>query len=206
MGTPHSAATVEECELVPLFSTLGLYELAGLYPWRDTPIGGAHLRTLDDEFRHTVDEREGGRLRLACFYAELLSRGLGGMAVPRSSAVPVGYHGVGIHAEQKDMTRLASPRENGFKRVFGELVRWVRGIEVVRLRNHWPGAESLLLATLKCLKDQSHLVSRVAGERLLRYGSRMALAPRLGPLVELLYAGGRKGNVVLITAYHNSNQ
>lgn len=130
MGTPHSAVPAHECELVSLFSALGLYALAGLHPPGNTPAGGAYLGALEDEFRSMVGEREkGGRLRVACFYAELPSRGIGWMAVPRGSAAPEGYHAVGVHADQKDMARFASPEENGFKRLFGELARWVRGVQ-----------------------------------------------------------------------------
>lgn len=130
MGTPHGAVAAEECELVPLFSALGLYALAGLRPPGDTPAGGAYLGALEDEFNSMVGERVKGRqLRAACFYAELPSPGMGWMVVPRGSAAPEGYYAVGVHADQKGMARFASPEENGFKRLFGELGRWVRGVE-----------------------------------------------------------------------------
>lgn len=131
MGTPHRAATVEECELVPLFSALGFYGIAGRCPPGNTPAGAAYLGALEDRFRSVVEEQEGKgeRLRVACFYAELPTRGLGWMAVPRGSAAPEGYLAVGIHTEQRDVARFATSGENGFKRLFGELARWVRGIE-----------------------------------------------------------------------------
>ena len=151
MGTPHSPATAEECKLVPLFSALRLYELAGLHPPGNKSACGAYLGSLEDEFKSIVDERKGEPLRVACFYDELPSRGLGWMAVPRSSAAPGGYLAVGIHAEQKDMARFASPEENGFKRLFGELARWVRGIEDSQPEKAMTGSDKLDHADSKML-------------------------------------------------------
>jgi len=61
---------------------------------------------------------------VTCFFEELPLVGVG-KVVSKESATLEGYNLISIHANHRDMVKFPSAEENGFKRLLGELVRWV---------------------------------------------------------------------------------
>ena len=61
---------------------------------------------------------------VTCFFEELPLVGVG-KVVSKESATLEGYNLISIHANHRDMVKFPSAEENGFKRLLGELARWV---------------------------------------------------------------------------------
>lgn len=71
------------------------------------------------------EQREGGRkLDVVCFYEELPLPVLKRRVVEPASATLEGYEEVSVHANHSDMVKFATREHDGFKTLFGTLVRW----------------------------------------------------------------------------------
>ena len=64
------------------------------------------------------------RLEVTCFFEEL-PLPVVGKVVSKESATFAGYNLISIHADHSNMVKFASLEDTGFKRVLGELNRWV---------------------------------------------------------------------------------
>lgn len=84
------------------------------------------LESIQVDFLAMIRElRESGRsLEVTCFFEELHLPYLG-KVVSKESATFEGYSSRSIHANHRDMTKFTSAEENGFRRLLGELNRWV---------------------------------------------------------------------------------
>jgi protein SERAC1 len=84
------------------------------------------LESIQIRFWAMIREvRESGRrLEITCFFEELPLRGVG-KVVYKESATLEGYNAISIHANHSDMVKFGSMEDNGFKRLLGELIRWI---------------------------------------------------------------------------------
>ena len=76
------------------------------------------------------------RLEVTCFFEELGMPTVG-RVVSKESATFAGYNPITIHANHSDMVRFATPDDNGFKRVVGELVRWEVSLGILPRTRMW---------------------------------------------------------------------
>jgi hypothetical protein len=67
---------------------------------------------------------QGGGPEVTCFF-EQLPMPVVGTIVSEKSASLEGYASSGILANHQDMVKFATAKEDGFKRLLGELTRWI---------------------------------------------------------------------------------
>lgn len=91
------------------------------------------LESIQSEFLAMVRGlREGRRsLEITCFFEEL-PLPVVGKVVTKDSATLEGYTPLSIHANHSDMVRFASSEDNGFRRLLGELQRWISQLDKER--------------------------------------------------------------------------
>ena len=84
------------------------------------------LKSIRLDFLAMVREmRESGRgLEVTCFFEQLALPGVGEV-VSKESVTFGGYKSRSVHANHRDMTKFTSMEENRFRRLLGELNRWV---------------------------------------------------------------------------------
>jgi len=70
--------------------------------------------------------------------SEELGMPMVGKVVSKESATFPGYNPRSIHANHSDMVRFATPDDNRFKRVVGELVRWESELRYSSTPRKWP--------------------------------------------------------------------
>lgn len=88
-----------------------------------------HLNELQKRFVNLLEKRkEGVAIEVTCFFEEL-PMPVVGTIVPEQSATIHGYEGIGIHADHSGMTKFGSDDSEGYRRVRGEVQRWVAQIE-----------------------------------------------------------------------------
>jgi hypothetical protein len=124
MGTPHKGAWMADWANIPA-SALGLMKSTNKSLLKILETDDQFLESIQIRFWAMVRElREGGRrLEVTCFFEEL-PLPVVGKVVSKESATLEGYNSIGIHANHRDMVRFGSAKDNGFKRLLGELIRW----------------------------------------------------------------------------------
>lgn len=135
MGTPHKGSWMADWGRISA-RAIGLVKstnesLLGILETKDQFLESIQGRFLD----MVREQRESGRrLEVTCFFEEL-PLPVAGTVVSKESATFEGFTSISIHANHKDMVRFSSVEENGFKRLLGELSRWVTQVASGR---DWP--------------------------------------------------------------------
>ncbi|RYP06025.1 hypothetical protein DL765_009639 [Monosporascus sp. GIB2] len=124
MGTPHRGSWMADWAKIPA-SALGLLKSTNKSLLAILETHNQLLESGQARFWSMVREvREGGRpLEVTCFFEELPLPAVG-RVVSKESATLEGYTAVSVHADHRNMVRFGSADDNGFKRLFGELIRW----------------------------------------------------------------------------------
>ncbi|RYP79040.1 hypothetical protein DL771_000018 [Monosporascus sp. 5C6A] len=124
MGTPHRGSWMADWAKIPA-SALGLFKSTNKSLLAILETHSQLLESGQARFWSMVREvREGGRpLEVTCFFEELSLPAVG-RVVSKESATLEGYTAVSVHADHRNMVRFGSADDNGFKRLFGELIRW----------------------------------------------------------------------------------
>lgn len=124
MGTPHRGSWMADWAEMPA-SALGLAKTTNKSLLKILETDNQFLESIQVGFWSMMRElREAGRpLEVTCFFEEL-PLPVVGKVVSKESATLEGYNAMSIHADHRDMVRFGSAETNGFKRLFGELVRW----------------------------------------------------------------------------------
>jgi protein SERAC1 len=125
MGTPHTASWMADWARLPA-SALGMVKSTNKSLLTILETDDQLLESVQVRFLGMIrDLREGNRrLEVTCFFEELPLLVVG-KVVSKESATFAGYTPISIHANHRDMVRFASSDETGYKRVLGELTRWV---------------------------------------------------------------------------------
>jgi protein SERAC1 len=125
MGTPHNGAWMADWARIPA-SALGLAKSTStLLSILQT--SNEFLESIQVMFWEMIRElRESSRhLEVTCFFEEL-ALPVVGKVVSKESATLEGYNSaVSIHADHSNMAKFGSAEDNGFKRLLGELMRWM---------------------------------------------------------------------------------
>ncbi|KAL8389270.1 hypothetical protein RB599_011058 [Gaeumannomyces hyphopodioides] len=129
MGTPHRGAWMADWAKIPA-SALGVITSVNTHLLELLGTDNETLESLRADFAGMTREQQLGprSFRVTCFFEELPLRGLG-KVVSKDSATFEGHDPITIHANHRDMVRFTSAEENGFKRLLGELRRWVLEVE-----------------------------------------------------------------------------
>jgi len=130
MGTPHRGSWMARWATIPA-SAFGIITAGSTST--NKPL--LHVLEADDQFLESIQTRfwsmmrglPPGRLETTCFFEEL-PLPVGGTVVAKGSATLEGYAAFSIYANHSDMVKFASPEDNGFKRLLGELARWTQQI------------------------------------------------------------------------------
>jgi pimeloyl-ACP methyl ester carboxylesterase len=124
MGTPHKGAWMADWAKIPVHA-LGLVKSTNKSLLDILQSDNQLLESLQVEFSGMIREREkdGKSIEVTCFFEELPFGNIG-KVVSKESAIFDGRDPITVHASHSQMVRFASPEENGFKRLLGELVRW----------------------------------------------------------------------------------
>ncbi|KAK0655558.1 Alpha/Beta hydrolase protein [Cercophora newfieldiana] len=125
MGTPHKGAWMADWAKISV-SALGLAKTVNKSLLEILQTNNQALERIQLDFWSMIRERQkaGQPPEVTCFFEELPLPGIG-KVVTKESATLEGYNSITIHANHRDMVKFASAEENGFKRLLGELVRWV---------------------------------------------------------------------------------
>jgi protein SERAC1 len=125
MGTPHRGAWMADWATIPA-SALGLLKSVNKSLLEILQTNNQALELIQVNFWSMIRERQKANQppEVTCFFEELLLPGVG-KVVSKESATLDGYNSITVHANHRNMVRFASAEENGFKRLLGELVRWV---------------------------------------------------------------------------------
>jgi protein SERAC1 len=125
MGTPHRGAWVADWAKIPA-SALGLVKSINKSLLEILQTDNQALKLIQVNFWSMIRERQKANQppEVTCFFEELPLVGVG-KVVSKESATLEGYNLISIHANHRDMVKFPSAEENGFKRLLGELVRWV---------------------------------------------------------------------------------
>lgn len=127
MGTPHIGNWVANWARIPA-NILGVLKSANTPLLSVLQTDNQLLESIQIAFFNVVrDLRDNNsrRLEVTCFFEELGMPMVGKVVSKESTTFPA-YNPRSIHANHSDMVRFATPDDNGFKRVVGELVRWER--------------------------------------------------------------------------------
>ena len=125
MGTPHRGAWMAGWAKIPA-SALGLVKSVNKSLLEILQTDSQALELIQVSFWSMIRERQKANQPpdVTCFFEELPLVGVG-KVVSKESATLEGYNLISIHANHRDMVKFPSAEENGFKRLLGELVRWV---------------------------------------------------------------------------------
>ena len=126
LGTPHKGAWMASWAKIPA-SGLGLVKSTNKKLLEVLETSNQYLQSIQADFLGLVrQQREAGRpIGITCFFEELPLQVVGKI-VSKESAVFEGYNLMSIYANHRNMVRFSSEEDNGFKRLVGELRRWVR--------------------------------------------------------------------------------
>ncbi|KAE8450572.1 hypothetical protein EG329_006303 [Mollisiaceae sp. DMI_Dod_QoI] len=115
MGTPHQGSSKASWGVM-LASALG-----------EAP----HLNELQKRFLNFLEFRkqQGDAIDVTCFFEELPLPVFGTIVPDQSVTIP-GYESIGIHDDHSAMTKFGGDDSPGYKRVLGELQRWVANLQV----------------------------------------------------------------------------
>jgi len=131
LGTPHRGADLAS------FATgiANILKTAGKRVNRDILAllqrNSESLAEVDESFDIWL-QKYSNRFNLSCFYEELQLPGVG-MVVTKDSAKKNPYPSYPIPANHMDMTKFSNREETGYRRILGELSRWIN--EMVPLEN-----------------------------------------------------------------------
>ncbi|KAK5658395.1 hypothetical protein OQA88_2372 [Cercophora sp. LCS_1] len=125
MGTPHRGSWVANWAKIPA-SALGLVKSVNKSLLEMLQTDNQALELIQVNFWSMVRGRQKASQppNVTCFFEELPLPGVG-VVVSKESATLEGYNTSTIHANHRDMVKFTSAEENGFKRLLGELARWV---------------------------------------------------------------------------------
>ncbi|PWY64836.1 alpha/beta-hydrolase [Aspergillus eucalypticola CBS 122712] len=124
MGTPHKGAWMADWARISA-SALGLVKSTNKSLLAVLGTNNQMLESLQVDFLAMVRKlREDGRgLEVTSFFEEL-PLPVVGKIVCKESATLDGYSSISLHANHRDMVKFGSPKENGYKRLLGEIQRW----------------------------------------------------------------------------------
>ncbi|KAJ6437374.1 hypothetical protein O9K51_09930 [Purpureocillium lavendulum] len=130
LGTPHRGSWLAKWADIPA-TLLGVVKSTNNKLLDLLKTDEEILKDTREQFLATIREqhRNGRRLEVTCFVEELPVPGVG-LVVCRESATLEGYTAVTIHGNHMNMVKFASDLDNGFKRLLGELQRWIEPIHV----------------------------------------------------------------------------
>ncbi|KAH0551690.1 hypothetical protein GP486_007093 [Trichoglossum hirsutum] len=150
MGTPHKGAWMANWARIPA-SALGLVKSTNTSLLKILETDDQYLESIQVRFWSMIRElREAGRsLDVTCFFEELPSPVIGEV-VSKDSATLEDYNSVSIRANHEDMVKFSSERDNGFKRLLGELIRWESQISTANSNGNTYKMDE---RDLQCLKD-----------------------------------------------------
>lgn len=161
MGTPHTGSNLADWASI-------LTKFSGIVRPTNKPIvsvlqpGSEMLANLQQEFHTMLDARQsqGRRVpRIYCFFEELAYNSVIGHIVPRHSAILSRYSNQGIHANHVDMTRFASPMDQGYQSVCSQLKIWILEVEEAGAGQAQQSLEGRKLVNARDLAGSSHVYS-----------------------------------------------
>ncbi|KAL8364903.1 hypothetical protein RB595_003946 [Gaeumannomyces hyphopodioides] len=125
MGTPHKGSWMADWGQISA-KAVGLVKSTNKSLMEILETKDQFLESIQGRFLDMIrEQRESGRrLEVTCFFEEL-PLPFAGTVVPKESATFEGFTSISIHANHRDMVKFSSEEENGFKRLLGELSRWV---------------------------------------------------------------------------------
>lgn len=125
MGTPHKGSWMADWAKIPA-TALGFIKSSNKSLFAILGTESQLLESIQIEFLATVRElREGGRSFEVTSFFEELPLAMAGKVVSKDSATLDGYNSISIHANHSEMVKFGSSQENGYKRLLGELQRWI---------------------------------------------------------------------------------
>jgi hypothetical protein len=129
MGTPHRGSWMADWAKIPA-SALGLVKSTNKMLLQILQTDNELLIDIRDRFAQMIRQlsNESRSIKVVCFFEELPLHGVG-KVVSRDSATLEGYDAISIHANHSDMVKFHSAEDNGFKRLLGELTRWVAEVQ-----------------------------------------------------------------------------
>ncbi|KAJ5607015.1 hypothetical protein N7537_003634 [Penicillium hordei] len=125
MGTPHKGAWMADWAKIPA-SVFGLVKSTNTTLLDVLKRDSQLLQSIQFDFLAMVRQlrEDGRRFEVTCFFEEL-PMPIVGQIVSKESATLEGYTPLSIHANHRNMVKFRSTEENGFKRLLGELSRWI---------------------------------------------------------------------------------
>ncbi|KXX73079.1 Protein SERAC1 [Madurella mycetomatis] len=148
MGTPHKGSRIADWVHIPA-DAIGFFKSTNKSLLEILEKDNQLLESIQVDFWSMVRglREDGRRFEITCFFEELpVIRDL--KVVSKDSATLEGYTSFSIHANHRDMAKFASADENGFKRLLGELARWVaqpsypRASQTEELPRSWSSAKA----------------------------------------------------------------
>lgn len=124
MGTPHKGSWMADWAKIPA-AALGIVKSTNKTLLKILETDDQYLKSIQDRFWSMIRDlqRAGRDLEVTCFFEELPLPTVG-TVVSKDSATLEGYSSFSIHATHGGMVKFSSMEDNGFKRLFGELIRW----------------------------------------------------------------------------------
>lgn len=128
MGTPHKGAWMADWARMPA-SSLAFGKSANVTLLDVLQRDNQLLESIQVDFVGMIRElqRDDRSLKVTCFFEEL-PLPVVGKVVSKESAIFEGHDPITVHADHRGMVRFASAEETGFKRLLGELRRWMSEI------------------------------------------------------------------------------
>lgn len=125
LGTPHQGSLKASWGAM-LASILGYVKQDNKAIVSTLEKEAPHLNELQKRFLNLLEGRKqiGEAIELTCFFEEL-PLPLFGTIVPDQSATIPGYEAIGIPADHSDMTKFGGDDSPGYRRVLGEVQRWI---------------------------------------------------------------------------------
>ncbi|KAL8366576.1 hypothetical protein RB595_010437 [Gaeumannomyces hyphopodioides] len=151
MGTPHKGSWMVDWGRISA-RAIGLVKSTNESLLEILETKDQFLESIQGRFSDMIrEQRESGRrLEVTCFFEEL-PLPVAGTVVTKESATFEGFTSISIHANHRDMVRFSYEEENGFKRLLGELSKWVaqvasetQGLELSQLSQDRPQSPTFL--------------------------------------------------------------
>ncbi|KAK4185308.1 hypothetical protein QBC35DRAFT_389783, partial [Podospora australis] len=126
MGTPHRGSWMADWSRLPVAS-LGIVKSSNKKLIQILRTDNQLLSAVQEDFLGMVRglREEGRAFQITCFYEELPMQG-SDKVVSTESATLDPYTKMSIHANHSNMVKFNFAEDQGFKRVYGELDRWIR--------------------------------------------------------------------------------
>ncbi|KAL3957314.1 hypothetical protein ACCO45_007892 [Purpureocillium lilacinum] len=199
LGTPHRGSTLAGWADIPA-TLLGVVKSTNNTLLALLKINGEILQDTHRQFLAMIREQHGSgrRLEVTCFSEELPLRGVG-FVVDKGSATMEGYTAATIHGNHMNMVKFASDQENGFKRLLGEIQRWVEPI-------HVESSESQDRRDDNCYIPQKHSSIHFVGrseliDRMTAYFRPRGGTERSGRREFIIYGPGGFGKTQLCLSF-----